>query len=174
MASFGLFDIVSGVDCFLVGEGIVCKGKNNKRKIAQFLPSIMRQKGWEKQLDMHSVFERWGELVSEDAAEHARPVKIERGVLWLEVENSAWLSQLQYEKLEMLDSLNNSLVLGRFTDIKMILIKKGEVNPFARPAPGPDVYFETPDRQKIDSFRSQIEVIEDEGCRESGKSRCWR
>jgi len=147
---------------------MVSKKQKDKEKIARFLPAILKQRGWEKQLDLHSIFDRWPDLVSEDAGEHASPLKIERGVLWLEVENSSWLAQLQYEKFEMLDNLNDFLSLGRLSDIKMVLPKKKDKNPYEDGAKsGPAVKFERPSDDKISSFREQVSCIDDEECREA-------
>ena len=55
--------------------------------LAQILPQLIRESGWETQLDLHSVFANWRKIVDPETAEHCRPLKIRRGVLWLEVEN---------------------------------------------------------------------------------------
>lgn len=139
--------------------------KDKKQQvISKVLPTLMREKGWEKQLDFHSIFPRWQELVGEDVSEHATPLKIVRGVLWLEVENSSWLQQLQYQKMELLDILNQSLRLTRFSDIKMILpVGKKEV----KKSTGQSVSFVRPDEKKVAAFEQQVSCIADEKCRDA-------
>ncbi len=137
--------------------------KNKKNTIAEVLPAISRDNGWERQLDLHSIFPNWEKLVGGEVAEHARPHKIERGVLWIEVENSSWLQQIQFEKMALLDSLNGFLKLTALKDIKMIL-PKGEWHKTRKP---PKVTFVRPNAKKIAEFQRQVECIADEKCREA-------
>ena len=139
--------------------------KNNKNNnIADVLPAVSRDNGWERQLDLHSVFPNWEKLVGEEIAGHARPHKIERGVLWIEVENSSWLQQIQFEKMALLDSLNGFLKLTALKDIKMIL-PKGEWRKTGKPPP--KVTFVRPSAKRIAEFQRQVECIADEKCREA-------
>jgi Dna[CI] antecedent, DciA len=133
--------------------------------VATVLPWLSRNMGWEKQLDLHSIFVNWREIVDTELREHAQPQKIERGVLWLEVENSSWLQQFQYAKLELLEILNRSLKRNSIKDIKMIL-PKGDVFTKAD-KPGPVVSFVRPSAAKIAAFQRQVECIADEKCREA-------
>ena len=138
--------------------------KNKEAVVAAVLPSLMRERGWEKQLDLHSIFPRWQELVGEEVGEHARPLKIVRGTLWMEVENSSWLQHLQYQKIELLDLLNQSLRLTKLSDIKMIL-PVGQKE--STKEPERSVSFVRPDEKKIAAFEQQVSCIADEKCREA-------
>jgi hypothetical protein len=142
--------------------------KSNHNSISRLLPSLVRDKGWEKQLDLHSIFPRWKEIVGEEMNEHAQPLKIERGVLWLEVANSSWMQQYQYEKLELLDTLNRFLRLSRLNDIKMVLPKgkAGKTGKTDRKSTSL-VKFVRPSEEKIAAFQRQVECIADEKCREA-------
>ncbi len=144
------------------------KEKNNQNRISRLLPNLVHERGWEIQLDLHSIFPRWTELVGEEMNEHAQPLKIERGVLWLEVVNSSWLQQYQYEKLELLDTLNSFLRLSRLKDIKMVLSKgKKDKTQTSDQKSGPAVRFVRPSEEKIAAFQRQVECIADEKCREA-------
>lgn len=141
------------------------KKTDQQNKISTVLPWLTRNKGWDKQLDLHTIFIDWREIVGDEIGEHVQPQKIERGVLWLEVENSSWLQQLQYLKNELKDSLNRRLKLNSIKDIKMIL-PKGDV--FRKPdRPGPSVSFVRPSEEKVAAFQRQVECIADEECREA-------
>ena len=146
---------------------MAAKNKDSSVNVAALLPSLVRHKGWEKQLDLHSIFPRWQSLVNEDFAEHSVPLKIKRDVLWLEVENSSWLQQLQYGKFELLADLNDFLRLGYLKDIKMVLPSKKDALSFNPDAKGPAVRFEPPSSEKIASFQQQVGCIEDEKCRDA-------
>ena len=143
---------------------MVWQKKNKQKVLAAFLPDLTRERGWEKQLDLHSIFPRWRELVGSEVSDHAQPLKIVRGILWLEVEDSSRLHHLQYQKIELLDILNQSLRLSRLSDIKMVLPvgKKKSEKVVDR-----TVSFVRPDEKKIAAFEQQVGCIADEKCRES-------
>lgn len=141
-------------------------GKQNKDiSISKLLPVLVRDNGWDKQLDLYSIFDKWSEIIGEDVSQYAKPLKIDRGVLWLEVENSSWLQQLQYEKLDFLETVNQFLKLSQLKDIKMVLPKGKEKIPEKEELPS--VSFVRPAEEKISAFMRQIQGIEDEECREA-------
>lgn len=140
------------------------KKQSGNNNIAEVLPRVSRDNGWERQLDLHSVFPNWGKLAGEEIAEHARPLKIEKAVLWLEVENSAWLQQIQYVKPELLERLNDFLKLSTLKDIKMVLPKSEWRQ---APPSSPKVTFVRPNPEKIAQFQRQAECVADEKCREA-------
>lgn len=148
----------------MTGREMVRKKKKTTRSLGGLLPDLVRERGWEKQLDLYSIFPRWRELVGPEIYEYARPLKIVRGVLWIEVENSSWLQQMQFEKLQLLDVLNQSLRLNRLNDIKMVL-PVGDRNDEAKPARS--VTFVKPDDQEIEAFERQVSTIADEKCRDA-------
>ena len=142
--------------------------KDNQNSLAGLLPDMMDEKGWLKQLDLYSIFPKWLDLVGGDLATYARPLKIERGVLWLEVENSAWLQQFQYEKIELLEVLNRHLRLNSLKDVKMVLPKgKAENDDADKLGDGNNVVFEKPSQESVAAFERQIESIADEKCRDA-------
>ncbi len=141
------------------------KKSDNDNTISGVLPRLSRNMGWQKQLDLHSIFINWKEIVGEDFKDHAEPQKVERGVLWLEVENSSWLQHFQFAKMELIESLNRRLKLNSIKDIKMVL-PKGEVKKNLE-KPGPVVTFVRPSAAKISAFQRQVECIADEKCREA-------
>lgn len=141
------------------------KKNDHQNTVSGVLPWLSRNMGWEKQLDLHSIFVNWRDIAGEEFREHAEPLKIERGVLWLEVENSSWLQQFQYVKIELMENLNRCLKLTSIKDIKMVL-PKGDVFK-KQEKPGPVVTFVRPSAAKISAFQRQVECISDEKCREA-------
>jgi hypothetical protein len=142
--------------------------KSKQNRISRLIPDLMQDKGWEIQLDLHSIFPRWKELVGEEMSEYAQPLKIDRGVLWLEVTNSSWLQQLQYEKLELLDTLNSCFRLASLKDIKMVLAKGGtDKTKISKQESPSEIKFVKPSDEKIAAFQQQVECIADEKCREA-------
>ncbi len=141
--------------------------KGDTRSVDTVIADLIRANGWETQLEMYSLFSRWTELVSEAVGAHSQPVRIDRSCLWLEVENSAWMAQFQYEKYAIMDALNAVLRLGRIRDVKMALPKKGRVFTPLKP-PLPKIVYSPPPEEEIKQFRQRLDgVIEDDACRES-------
>jgi len=132
--------------------------------VAQILPQLIRESGWETQLDLHSVFASWRRIVDSETAGHCRPLKIRRGVLWLEVENSAWLQQLRFQKHHLLETINATLKKSSLQDIKLKL-PEGK-NP-AEAVKTRSIRFIPPPPDEVAAFERQISFIEDEECREA-------
>ena len=131
--------------------------------LAAALPGLIRDKGWEKQLDLYSLFGEWEKIVGKETALHAWPLKIVRGVFWVEVDNSSWMHQLQYEKLRMLEGLNAALQLSRLKDIKFTL--EGESQ---KPQPKKEaVTFVPVDAAELAAFEYQVSLIDDKESREA-------
>lgn len=139
--------------------------RNRKnRTVSGVLPDVVRHKGWDVKLDMHSFFPVWDKVVGEEVAGCSRPLKIVRNVLWLEVENSTWMQQLQFEKSRMLDDINATLKISRIKDIKFLLPRRCEEPPVRKQ---PEIVFVPPDPEELRKFEEQVGVIEDEAIREA-------
>lgn len=130
---------------------------------------IIRDKDWEKKFDQHRVFLKWIELVDQQTAKCSRPLKIVNDVLWVEVDNSAWVQQLQFKKLELLDVLNDHLRVSYFTDIRFTV---GETTQPEKPDEKPGPRMVPPSGEEIAQFEKQIEFIEDEEIRKA-MTRLW-
>lgn len=126
---------------------------------------IIRDRQWDYKFDQYRIFPDWQDLVDPDMAAHTRPLKVVKDVLVLEVDNSAWMQQLRFQKLQLLELLNGRLSTARFSDIRFTL--RG-AEPEQRDCPPPAaVRFEPPPADDVAAFKKQIEIIEDEAVRES-------
>lgn len=132
--------------------------------VAEILPHLIRESGWEMQLDLHSVFASWQKIADPEVADHCRPLKIRRGVLYIEVENSAWLQQLRFQKYHLLDLINTTLKQSSIQDIKLILPEKKDERKVVKI---PGVHFVSPPPEAVAAFERQISFIDDEKCREA-------
>ena len=139
---------------------------NDRRKkgMADLLPSVLSERGWQAQLALHSIFLHWRDAVDISISSHTEPLKIVKGTLWVEVENSAWMQQLQYEKKAVLASVNE--FLGGEKKIRNIR--------FVQPQPErqsakrePKVQFVAPPPEELHRFQEQAGSIGDEAAREA-------
>ncbi len=136
---------------------------DKKRSMAMIMPGVLRDRGWEAQIELHSIFPKWKKVVDETTAEHTEPLKIVKGTLWVEVENSAWLQQFQFQKVFLLKSINSHLKNVQIKDIRFVLPqqeKKEEVEE-------PKVRFVAPPPDLVKKFEDQASFIEDDETRES-------
>ena len=54
-----------------------------------------------------SVFSRWSELVGDQVAAHCRPMKLDGGVLVVEVDDPAWATQMKFLQTEVVERLRD-------------------------------------------------------------------
>ncbi len=138
--------------------------KTTLEGLASLLPQLSRQQGWQEQIDMHTVFTRWHSLLDEETAAHCQPLKIVKKVLWIEVENSAWLQQLQFQTVQLLDVFNRSLKKSRLQGLRFCVAgqdrkRAGEPEIVLRYVP--------PAEEELARFEQQIESIPDADAREA-------
>lgn len=138
-------------------------GHNDPQDLAALLPGISNRQGWRQQLDIHSIFLNWEKLVDPSTSAHARPLKIVNNVLWLEIANSAWMQQLQFQKIQLLETLNKTFRLSRLEDIRFTLTNGHETVERVQPT----IHFIQPSAAARESFEQQIALIEDEKVRDS-------
>jgi len=52
------------------------------------------------------ALDRWEIVVGPAIARHTRVIRVEKGVLWIEVDHAIWKSELLHRKRQILDLLN--------------------------------------------------------------------
>jgi hypothetical protein len=143
---------------------MTAKKRKKYDQVADVLPEVTRHQGWDVKLDMHSFFPKWKKVVGEDIASCSKPLKITKDTLWLEVESSTWMQQLQFEKLRILEAINATLKLSKIRDIRFVLPHaSGEQAEEC----GPGLSYVPPDPKELEKFEQQVGIIEDEASREA-------
>lgn len=138
--------------------------KSLSNDISHILPDLIREKGWEVQLEIYDVFRLWSKLVGQEIAECSKPWKVERNALWIEVETSSWLQQLQYQKVWMLEEVNAFLKLSRLSDIRLVLERS---NKEPKKIEAPKVRFIPPSPEELEAFKKTTQWIADEKSRDA-------
>lgn len=154
-------------ECVLaVGSLTIQYEMKNKKKsiqgIAELLPQLAQNRGWEEQLDLHSIFVHWHDLIDAETAAHCQPLKIVKKILWVEVENSAWLQQLQFQTVVLLKILNQSLRLSKLEGLRFCVAEKENVD---KEEGGATLHYVQPSATDIASFEQQAMSISDEDVR---------
>lgn len=94
--------------------------------VGAILTQLLRDLGLEPRLREQRVFEVWAEAVGEPIARHVQPAAIRDGVLFLTVDTSAWMQQLQFMK-ELLRAQLNQKLGGEL--VREVFFKLGPLQP---------------------------------------------
>ncbi len=78
-------------------------------KLSDILTGILKGKGWDTIVREHRVFDVWDEVVGTHIAKNTCPKRIDRGVLFVIVSNSAWIQELSLMKEQIIGRLNVKL-----------------------------------------------------------------
>lgn len=73
--------------------------------------------------DLESVrlFAMWDSIAGDKMASHCQPVRITRGVLYVEVDDPLWLTQLKYMKIDIQAKIEEVLQKDSVKDIRFYL-----------------------------------------------------
>lgn len=142
----------------------MAKGKKNTLQgLGNLLPQLSQQRGWQEQLELHSVFLHWNDLLDSEITEHCQPLKIVKKVLWVEVENSSWLQQFQFQSVFLLNTLNNSLRNSKLKGLRFYVAEKE----FVEEKESVLLHYVPPPAQEVADFEKQVASIADADAREA-------
>ena len=96
------------------------RSKDDPMPLGEALGSVIRQRGWSTELNVHTLLGRWPSLVGETVADHSTPEGYADGVITVRTDSTAWASQLRLMVPQLVAKLNETLGDGT---IKRIAIK---------------------------------------------------
>ena len=79
----------------------------------------MKSMGLETRLQERRVVEGWAELTGPDIARFSRALRVQRGILYLKVESSAWSQELHFLKPQIIERVNERFGEGLISDIRI-------------------------------------------------------
>lgn len=88
------------------GKHGTARGHGGPSPLGEALGEFLRKHGLEGEVEGQAALSRWEDVVGERIAGVARPTGVARGVLFVEVESSAWLSELNLMRHDILRRLN--------------------------------------------------------------------
>lgn len=86
-------------------------------RVSSLLKQILGQPGFGEQITRHQAWLVWDQLVGEQIAARARPLKLRKGVLEVQVDHPVWMQQLQMLKPKILEKINAKIPNAGITDI---------------------------------------------------------
>lgn len=147
------------------------KESHKIESVSSLLADIFRKRNWKSRIKMHAVFDFWNEAVGSEIAEKARPQLIRGKVLWVNVSDSVWMQQLHFQKMMLLEQINERLGKERIEDIRFNLDTRfNEFSEEKKQRGTSSVWPLDPERAK--EFEKMIAAVDDEGLKKSLK-RLW-
>jgi predicted nucleic acid-binding Zn ribbon protein len=78
-------------------------------RIGDVLGAVLDRLAVRDRLREYAVWPLWDEVVGATVALHARPTRIRRGLLFISVDSSVWMQELQFLKETIRERLNGQL-----------------------------------------------------------------
>ena len=92
-------------------------------RIGSLLKQLYNQPGIGEQLSRHQAWLIWDQLVGEQIAARARPLRLRKGTLEVQVDHPVWMQQLQMLKPKILEKINQRIPSAEISDIYLRLAK---------------------------------------------------
>lgn len=91
------------------------------RRIQELLEGALSRLGIADSIRERRVLSRWTEIVGPHVARASRPLRFEKGILWVGVKSHAWAQELQWQAQTILDRLNEKAQKKIFQVIRFVI-----------------------------------------------------
>jgi len=89
--------------------------------LGDFLPNTLKRMGIAHQIAQQKAVLIWKKAVGPDIGKQTDANRIEQGVLFVSVKNSAWMNELTFLKTQIIKKLNEAIQQEAVKDIKFYL-----------------------------------------------------
>ncbi|MCF6267650.1 MAG: DUF721 domain-containing protein [Desulfuromusa sp.] len=127
-------------------------------RVGSLIKQILGQPGFGEQITRHQAWLVWDQLVGEQIAARARPLKLRKGVLEIQVDHPVWMQQLQMMKLQILEKINAKIPNAGITDIYLRQTRSSQTHQPLKIQQTP----EPPAWTKIELTDAEKKLIEEE------------
>lgn len=142
--------------------------KDDLTALKGLFSGLYAKKQWASQWHLFHLVKHWPDIAGEQVARLTAPAYFRQDVLWIFVENSAWMQHLQYAKLDLLQQVRLAVPELVITDLRWLLQPLVPTVPERTPTPPHPV-----PPEKEDAFRGMAASIADKECREA-LHRLWQ
>lgn len=87
--------------------------------LASLASSLVRSRGWSKQVSEGVVLGSWATVVGPEIADHAEPTSLNDGVLAIAAESTAWATQLRLMQSQILAKITAAVGQGVVTSVRI-------------------------------------------------------
>jgi len=136
--------------------------------LAEALAAVYSSKKWQRQWRLFRLAQDWPTIVGTEIGRLTAPAFFRQDVLWIFVQDSAWMQHMQYIKLDLLNRLNRVLAEQPLTDIRWLLqpsLPPRRERQKAEPLPVSP--------QQDQRFRAMVESVANPECRQA-LQRLWQ
>lgn len=95
-------------------------GQKRFARVGDLLPTVLKSIGLGQRLKEQEILGIWAQVVGEEVAARTQPLRVDRGVLYVRVDHSAWLQELHFMEKEILKKLKE-----KAPDIELVRIRFG-------------------------------------------------
>ena len=88
--------------------------------IAGALKKFIKKQGIEKEINQQKAVNVWAEAVGKKIKENTEPVDVRFGVLTVKTSSPVWRQELQFQKQNIIDSINKRLKKTTIKDVRFI------------------------------------------------------
>ena len=78
---------------------------NEPKAIGELINQLVNQRDWQSGLAEGEIFVRWREVVGDEIAAHSEPIEIKEEKLFIKCSSTAWATQLNLVKSQLLESI---------------------------------------------------------------------
>jgi hypothetical protein len=143
-------------------------GKNELSFLGDSLSAIYATKKWKHQWRLFRLVEDWPTIIGTEVARLTAPAFFRQDVLWIFVQDSAWMQHMQFIKLDLMARVNQVMTEQPVTDIRWLLQPEIPLVPERHtPAPHPV----DPEQKRL--FQGMTEGIDNQECRQA-LQRLWQ
>ena len=87
---------------------------------SRHLKKLIQKKGFEKEINQQKAIDLWDQVVGDKIKENTEPIEVRFGVLIVKTKNSIWRQELQFQKENIIKSINKKLVKTTIKDLRFI------------------------------------------------------
>jgi predicted nucleic acid-binding Zn ribbon protein len=79
--------------------------KSSFDEISELISTAVKNLEPDKNIKVYPIWKNWKEIVGEKTASKSNPLMIRGNILIIEVENSVWMNEIQFQKEEILEKI---------------------------------------------------------------------
>ena len=84
------------------------------------IKKFLRSAGLEKGIAQQNAMDIWPDVVGKNVSKNTEPVSVEHGTMTVKTETPAWRQELQFQKKQIIETLNKKLNKKVIKDIRFI------------------------------------------------------
>jgi hypothetical protein len=139
--------------------------KQELSRLASHLQTLFGHRQWHTLWQAFTITRSWHEIAGKDIAARSQPACIQKNVLWVHVQDSVWMQQLQAMKPQLLERVQHAFPEADIRDIRWRLRTAEPLSPAAPRRGGRGI--KKPDPEQARAFAQMTANIDNKECRDA-------